>query len=257
MSTSLQQAYMTATALNNMGVSLVERQCLDKASEAFGDAIGIMKEIASLAEGTSTGTAHHCQVQSSQNFDAAIQKSRYHLAQGQLLQAKNISGSDFCVVTEEGCGPVLAAALQSGNILGNSVTFLIRIELEGKSIHELDYNGHHLQSAIILHNFAIMYKCRASTASSPSEAKRHLENSFKLFNLALSVLQNEAPETEGVIPEALPVSIMVLYSLFLLTDMLGRDTTECETYYSMFVDTAEIFLQLETVKNVSVAAAAA
>jgi hypothetical protein len=230
MKTSLQKAYTAAIALNNMGVSLLERRCYRQAMEAFSDAMTVMREISMLHKEPSNMVYKRPSLRPSYTNDAKLQKAIYNLAHCQRdvdPDHKSDSHINFCVLTERGCTAVIGSALQDESIFKSSTTFLIRVELERKSIHDCLDRDRAFESAIILHNLGNAYKCLASVATSASTAKKNLESSLKIFELSYSVLQNEwSPELDQELSsQVLHISILVLRSITIfaaLREGMGR-----------------------------------
>lgn len=258
MTTYFQKAYTVAVALNNMGVTLMERGCYQHAMGALADAISIMKEISVASQDPQAVTCQRS-LHSYAAFESKLSKARSNIFSSQPLDAKIASAANnFCVVTEEGCGTIIAPALLRGQIFTTRVTFLIRIELEGKSIQECECREPHLESACILQNFANAHASMSTVCTDPAQARLGLENAFKLFELAYSVLQNEEsePDTVTTIAQVLPIMIMVLRSLVLLSSALRRDTEE-EGYHADIINMGEVFLETAIPETMTAAAAAA
>jgi tetratricopeptide (TPR) repeat protein len=243
--TSLQRAYTVAIALNNMGVSLLERGSYHQAMETFQDAISVMEEIsASFSE-------QEMSRKRALNFstlDAKLRKATYNLAKCDAV--KDNSDMNFCVLTEDESPAVVAAALQDESMFfDSSTTFLIRIE---KSIRDCEISEVDFESSIILYNFGNVYNSLATTAPSTACANELCEGAFNMFELSYELLQNSNEES-------LPVSILILRSLaaFALTT-LGI-ACEAEAYYSYMLDRVDSFLEIAylLVDSSEIAAAAA
>jgi hypothetical protein len=199
MSTSLQREHTVAIALNNVGVSLLERGSYHESMEAFRDAVSVMNEI--------SATSHQQKISrkrpiSSSALDAKLRKANYSLSVCDPVQDSNMT---FCVLTEEESESVIGVALQDETTFFDyTTTFLIRIE---KSMLNCENTNVDLQSSIMLQNFGSVFKCLAFTAPSAACAKQYCKDSFKLFQLSYSLLKRDI---EG----SLPVSILILRSLF-------------------------------------------
>jgi hypothetical protein len=227
--TSMQRAYTVAIALNNLGVSLLERDSYPEAKEAFQDAISVMMEISAKCEEQKMSTKRSL---SSSTLDAKIRKASYNLSN--CAAVKDDSKIKFCVFTKEESAAVTGAALQDENMFyDSSTTFLIRIE---KTIHDCENSGVDLESSIILHNYGNVYKCLATTANTSACAKELCQGAFRLFQLSYSLLGRDE---EG----SPPISILILRSLACFASTLGMDR-EAKAYYSHMLNLKDSFLEM-------------
>jgi hypothetical protein len=228
MSTSLHREHTVAIALNNAGVSLLERGYYNEAMEAFQDAVSVMKEISATSPQQKISRKR---LLSSSVLDAKLRKADCNLS---VCDAVNDSNMTFCVLTEEESEAVIGVALQDiTTFFDYPTTFLIRIE---KSMLNCDNTNVDVDSSIMLHNFGSVFKCLAFTAPSAACAKQYCQDSFKLFQLSYSLLQRDE---EG----SLPVKILILRSLFSSASVLGMEC-EAEAYYSEMLDLHDYFLEL-------------
>jgi hypothetical protein len=241
MSTTLQRAYTAAIALNNVGVSLLERGSYLQATEAFQDAMNVMKEISA----TCAEQGSRKRPLAFSTLDAKLHKASYNLA----TCVKDDSRMNFCVLTEEDSPAVITKALQDKNtFFYSATTFLIRIE---KSMRDGEISEVDIESSIILHNFGNVYKCLATTATTASSAKELCEGALKLFEFSFSLLQNHDEDY-------LPISILILRSLASFALTLGKER-EAESYYLHMLELEDCFLQMDymLVESSESAAAAA
>jgi hypothetical protein len=229
MSITLQRAYTAAIALNNVGVSLLERGSCLQAREAFLDAMNVMKEISIICAEQVSGK----RPLAFSTLDAKLHKASCNLAN--CVAVKDDLRMNFCVLTEEESPAVIAAALQDENMFFNSsTTFLIRIE---KSMRDGEISDVDIESSIILHNFGNVYKCLATTATTASCAKELCEGALKLFEFSFSLLRKH----DG---DYLPVSILILRSLASFASGLGMEY-EAESHYSHMLELEDYFLQTD------------
>jgi hypothetical protein len=247
MVTSFQRAYTTAIALNNMGVSLLERRCYNQAVDAFGDAVTVMRKVFRYSQGSPAKASKPRRLCGPSTLDFMLQKARYNLANCQRdfdSGQKSDSQMNFCIITEEGFAAVIRTVLQDTDTFASSKTFLVRIELEGKSILECENREPEFEAAIILHNFGNLYMCLASTATSSARTRQHSQSAIGLFELSHTVLKNYYSEDHEFLGQVLPVSILVLRSLVILTSFLGMESDE-QAYYSDILDLQDFFLEVE------------
>jgi hypothetical protein len=242
---SLQRTFTAAIALNNTGVSLLERGSYPEAKEAFKNAISVMQEISASRE--KQDEASRNRPFSSSALDAKLHKAYYNLAN--CAAVKDDSKMKFCVFTEEESAAVIGAAVQDEDMFyDSSTTFLIRIE---KSTLDCENAGVDLESSIILHNYGKVYKCLATTATTSACARELCEGAFKLFQLSYALL---ARDEQG----SLPISILILRSLTSFASTLGMER-EAEAYCSHMLDLQDSFLEFEYLlfESSPIAAAAA
>jgi tetratricopeptide (TPR) repeat protein len=242
--TSLQRAYTVAIALNNMGVSLLERGSYDQAMETFQDAISVMTEI------TASSTEQEMPRKRPLGFstlDAKLRKATYNLANCDT--AKHDSKMNFCVLTGDESPAVVAAALQNENMFfDSSTTFLIRIE---KSIHDCLISAVDFDVSLILHNFGNAYNCLATTATTAACAKELCEGALKMFEVSYALFQNSKEES-------LPVAIIILRSLAAFASTLGMGR-EAEAYYAYMLELTDSFFAMDYLltESTEISAAAA
>jgi len=246
MSTEFDEAYTTALALNNVGVSLLRRQCYQPAKHAFHSALQAIREVSSsvLQDG---------QYISSPHFEAVLQSSYTHLSQSAVADDAKIR-----VITEEESANVISSFVQEPNFLDSSTNFLIRIECEGKSIQDCRNRDMVMESSIIMYNYGMLYKCIASTEATTEITLQRVKKASELFRLAFGVLQNPCQDYYGVL-EMLAFSILVLCCLADCAFLLGLETEEKE-YHLKMIELREYLSEeqyrLGTVMNDATAAAA-
>jgi tetratricopeptide (TPR) repeat protein len=244
MSNSLQRAYTVAIALNNMGVSLLERGAYHQAMETFQGAISVMEEIAASCAEQEMSRKRPLNFST---LDAKLLRATYNLANCDAV--KNDSKMRFCVLTEDEIPAVVVAALQDETMFfDSSTTFLFRIEklIRASEISEVDF-----ECSIIWHNFGNVYNCLATTATTTAFANELCKSALHMFELSYARIYQNSNE------ESLPVSIIILRSLTAFSSTLGM-TSEAEAYYSYMLDLQDYFLEIDyLLADSSVIAAAA
>jgi len=225
MSTQFQQTFTTAIALNNAGVSLLRRHCYRQANDAFNDALKVMRDLS---------TPCQARQHSSDLLNSMLQK-----AYSDVFESQRYSQTDdatFRIVTEEESTDVIVAGMQQPSYMAFSTIFLIRIELEGKSIQECQSEDLDVQSAIILYNYGVVYKCLASTEPRTELAIQPLRRASKLFSLSYSILQKLMPKADCQgSAEDLSLSILALCGLASCACMLGMEKDKMECYSTMLI----------------------
>jgi len=246
MSTAFDRAHTTAIALNNVGVSLLRRQCYQPAKHAFHSALQAIQEVSSsvLKDGDYIP---------SPRFEAALQSSYSYLSRSAVADNAKIR-----VITEEESANVISALVQEQNFLNCSTSFLIRIEFEGTSIQDCRNRDMVIESSIIMYNYGMIYKCLATTEATMEMTLQRLAKASELFGLAFAVLQNPCQAYYGSL-EMLSLSILVLCCLASCAFTLGLEEEEKEYHSNMIVlqeYLAEEQYPLGTVMSIAAAAAA-
>jgi hypothetical protein len=253
----LQRAYTVAIALNNMGVSLLERDCYEQAMETFQDAVCVMKEISTSSSRQQEEPRKRPTISAS-ILDAKLQKASCNLSRTSF-EAHN-SKINFCVLTEEESAAVIGAALgqELSSASSSTTTFLVRMEgkLDQGCASHLD-----IASSIILYNYGSAYKCLATIAETAYCAKQFCQGAFQLFRLSHLLLEktNLQDDNEGDLELFVPMSILILQSLVSFALILGMEC-EAQTYYSHLMYQQEYFkegMYLLLAASIQIAAAAA
>jgi len=163
-STQFQEAYTTAIALNNVGVLLLQRHRYGLAHDAFKNALQAMRNLSKPTGDMQSSSLH---------FDAVLRRAYCILSQNSMENVED--DSRFRIITEGESADVIAAAVQESTFFNFSTTFLIRIELEGKSILECQGEDMKMESCIIMYNYAVLYMCRAPSEPIISVAFQRLQ----------------------------------------------------------------------------------
>lgn len=239
----LDEAYAAAVALNNIGVSLLQRHSFRPAMEAFNDALAIMRDLSRYSVDESGKSFHPRAMGSISRVGDKLRRARQDLASSiaSVVYNKERADIDFCVLTENEAATVVIDALKSQSVFTKNTCFLIRIEsYDADELVELD-----LESAVILQNYGNVYRCLAFV-SEPIKARQHSENAFKLFNLAFSLLRGQCDDemSEDVPSKFLPISILILRSLVTFAAILGMNEQEKE-FDSHMSDFRDLFLEVE------------
>jgi hypothetical protein len=257
--TSNMSIQRVAIALNNMGVSLLERGCYDLARETFQDAVCVMKEV--FASSSRQQEEPGKRPLSASTLDDKLQKASCNLSHTSSFEAAHNSKIDLCVLTEEESATVIGAALCQELLSASSLTTTFLVRMEGK----LDQGcASHLDisSSIILYNYGNAYKCLATTAETAACAKQFCQGAFQLFQLSHSLLEktNLQDDDEGDLELFVPImSILILQNLVSFALILGMEC-EAQTYYSQLLHQQEYLkevMDLLLVASIQIAAAAA
>jgi hypothetical protein len=225
--TPFEQLYSAAMALNNMGVSLLERSCHDEAMEAFGDALSLIQEI-------SVSPSSERKIPPSE-VEAKIDKASHILARC-LHNDKDDSRARFCIISQEDSTSAIRSYLQKNDALCSSEICLIRVELMATSLPNGEDYYPGLETSIILYNCGNAHMWLASTLDPTYE---RAARAFKLFQLSASILETlslhtHVQDSDALMAEHLPITILVLRRLVVVTSMLCM-TSDSQDYYRIML----------------------
>jgi hypothetical protein len=173
--------HRAAIALNNMGVSLLERRAYREGMETLKDAIFIMKRV--LRPLPISSQEFSKTPNSTTDADAKVERASKRMANlHPILSAVSID-----VVSR--CATFSHRSVLSGSVLRGSSSspprYPLRIEAtDFVPLGEEDRNSD-LESSIMLYNFGLAHLCMAKLAKTPIKLQ---EGALTLFNMAYSVL---------------------------------------------------------------------
>ena len=234
-SATTQKAYSTAIALNNVGVSLLERHSYDHALEAFNEAVMTMRKV--VSEDRTPGAVDFCPVA----LGASLQKARHNLRT--CISFRSDPHLNVVVLNEEEKEKLIDLVLQEGSSL--PITPLIRIELQGRSLRDLVENPNvNHDSSIILYNYGRCCKCLAWVASTAYSAEHYYCSAFHLLELSHALLngsQDKMDDTSSTVDEVenLPISILILHSLSSVAMILGMEEATQQIIMMNFLEAKE------------------
>jgi len=259
MATPSQKAHLAAFVLNNIGVSLLRCRSCKKSIKAFGYALTIVKDLVKCSN-VEPGEASHRQSPLSQSYLETL----VHTASKDLATATRESyndslqdtGPSFCTLDSYNSIVAIQASMQEPSMSLSLSAFLIRIELDGKTLQECDHEDPNLISAIVLYNLANAYKYLAATGNE-IDSNGHLQCAFNLLQLSYSILDNHCRKdtNEHFTDICIPLVILVLKSLMNCASSLGRVGNE-SNFAEHIVFLQEYLQQLEVLYSCNAAAAA-
>jgi hypothetical protein len=173
--------HRAAIALNNMGVSLLERRAYREGMKTLKDAIFIMKRV--LRPLPISSQEFSKTPNSTTDADAKVERASKRMANlHPILSAVSID-----VVSR--CATFSHRSVLSGSVLHGSSSspprYPLRIEAtDFVPLGEEDRNSD-LESSIMLYNFGLAHLCMAKLAKTPIKLQ---EGALTLFNMAYSVL---------------------------------------------------------------------
>jgi hypothetical protein len=176
-STNLHE-YKAAVALNNMGVTLLQRRCLKDAMDTLKDAITIMK---SCFRPQGNNYQAECL-----DIDLKMQRASKRMA----ISCQNPSSICMDIFYRDGCDiqPSMIRSLINKGVVSSIPPASVKIDsidFEGLEDRDLD-----LESALMLYNFGIAHYCMSQIARSPASANMLRTGALKLYSMAKTVLSN-------------------------------------------------------------------
>lgn len=199
--------YRGAIALNNMGVSLLERGAYRNAIDTMKDAIAIMRTI--FPQNGAVHSAPH-----NFNIDSKLQLAAQRLASPETSRAPlSVQTIPF---SEDNIN-AMKDALRYGP--SGSVFFPLRIEISDFNCRGRDID---LESSIFLYNFGIAHLCMARVH--PKSAAKLRDGALKLFDLAHSILASQCAKAQDPADQThvLLVAAMVLNNVVQVLSEQGR-----------------------------------
>ena len=262
--TTLNQAYAAAIALNNIGVSLLERHCFTDAAAILRDAATVMKGVSeTIQEQTSAFTPLNSRSEgvlpSPENLSNMIRN-----ANSKSINSRGIAGAqvNIFVISEEESAYVASANMGDQTSFPMDITFLIKLEMRRCSLRDCETCDPVLEASVIMHNFgaahrfmALNPRTTAQEVSSTEQIDDCYRAAYLLCDLAFSLMQEPSvrrrlQENENYCSHCLPVSILVLRSLISLSVLLGLPA-EAELLYSELLSLQGEYLPCALVLEVS------
>jgi tetratricopeptide (TPR) repeat protein len=222
MAVSFKTVYTAAMALNNMGVSLVERGRHSEAIDALKEATVLLRQLAQ----------DEIRLSSSANIYKTLGNAYYNIYRCQTDIQSSIVSQGLCVITEEEIAAVIRKSLSETT--DTSIIFLIRMELAPRSTPNGSNHVADMESSIILYNTSNAFLCMGAAADTTARAIKCARRAFKLYQLSYAILENMTGYTCPTISNEsvaalIPFSILVLQMLVSVASMLGM-TSDAEYY---------------------------
>jgi hypothetical protein len=169
--------HRAAIALNNMGVSLLERRAYREGIDTLKDAIFVMKRVLRPPPMCSRGFGKA--PYSTSDAEAKVERASKRVANTQPIP------STVSIDVVSRCATFSHRSQHSGSVLDGGSSSPLRIEVtdlvsmgEGNSTFDLE-------SSIMLYNFGLAHLCAAKLAKTPTNLQ---EGALTLFNMAYSIL---------------------------------------------------------------------
>jgi hypothetical protein len=222
---SLIRDHRAAIALNNMGVSLLERRAYRQGMETLKDAIFVMKRVlrsSSRAQGTTSDSTTN-------DTEAKVCRAAKRMANPRAVP------SALCI------GAVSHGGTSSRNLLQGSVlreassspfTFPIRIEAA-----DLDYPDDRdpdLEAAIMLYNFGLAQLCMAKLAKSPIKLQEGALKHAKLAYRYAILSRLTESEIRSISKTRLLLAVLAVDNVVKVLTMMGKHS-EANASYQVLV----------------------
>jgi hypothetical protein len=179
--------YRYAVALNNIGVSLMEKQCYQQAIYTLKDSITLFRDV---VPSPSYPTLDLSQVKDM--LATAWQRA------AQPKQSKSLSDVQVACYEETNCHaktifePILRHIAASGD---DHVATLSAIYISSSShsedSHYIDRDRTNYESALAMYNFGVAHVCLAKQAKQETTTQKLYAAALKLFSLTRSILQEQ------------------------------------------------------------------
>jgi hypothetical protein len=209
--------HRAAIALNNMGVSLLERRAYRQGMETLNDAIFVMKRVLRPPSISSQGFGKP--TNSTSYAEAKIHRASRRMANPQPIP----SAVSIDVVSQ------CATFSYSGTVLhgdwSSPLSSPLRIEVTDLvSLEERDAD---LESSIMLYNFGLAHLYMAQLAKTPITLQ---EGALKLFDMAYSVLATLSnQEGDGIREDVVLIAAATLNNIVALLTQMGKHSEANET----------------------------
>jgi hypothetical protein len=167
------QDHRAAIALNNMGVSLLERRAYRQGMETLKDAVLVMKRVlrpASISQGFGKTPNSAC------NAEAKIHRASKRMATPQPIVPSTVS--------IDAISHGATVSHRSKVHRGSSYPLSSPLRIEATDLVSREDRDSDLESSIMLYNFGLAHLCMATLAKTPIKFR---EGALKLFNMAYSV----------------------------------------------------------------------
>jgi len=205
---------LAAFALNNLGISFIQRRQDEQARQAFEDALTMLAAVVrSHEENTSDYIL-------SSSIDTIMSKASSAI----LDITKDTCSSSFQIVAMDDIAQTVHKVTQEP--CDTRLTTFIRMELEGTIFEIWEHEDPIVCTAVLLYNFASAYKLLATTkdiTTTTTQRSKYLERALQIFEILLSLVDSKsasvATDVDGCGLEPLAFSILALHGLVVCSTM--------------------------------------
>jgi len=226
MSNVFEFRYKAAIALNNMGVTLLERQQHAESIAAFRDAVHVLRDVHQRESGLSTSeiqtilqrACHDVSVSSISKVSVQWTNQNPQLSTSPEIHPRSIS--------EDGIEDAIRQTFETKENQTPLLALAIRLEPSTSYSHNNYWNGPEI--AILLYNFGLAYSCMASVTSDAPDSIEFKEGAHKLFHLSITNVQSLSAHLDEATEQPLGehllfLSIMILCGLEHSASVLGNE----------------------------------
>jgi hypothetical protein len=225
----LSRDHRAAIALNNMGVSLLERRAYRQGMETLKDAIFVMKCV--LRPPSISSSQGLCKTPNSTSYAEA----KVHLASKRMANPQPISSKRSIDVLSQ-CATFSHRSCPSDSVLqgGSSSSPLsspLRIELT--DLVSLEDRDSDLESSIMLYNFGLAHLCMAKVVKTPIKLQK---GALTLFNMAYSIFAPRCDkEGQGIREDVvlLAAATSTLDNIVVLLTRVGKHSETNESDHEL------------------------
>jgi hypothetical protein len=217
---SLIRDHRAAVALNNMGVSLLERRAYRHGMETLKDAILVME---SVLRPQSKSRGYGVNSESTSSAEAKV-----HRAVRRMANPHHVPSAVSSDVISHG-----GATSHPSSFLA-SPAFTSPVRIEATDLDCPEDRDPDLDSAIMINNFALAHLCVAKNTNSPIKLQ---ERARKLFNMAYSIISNQnglsrlsEDEMRRISESRLLLAVAVMSNVVRVLTEMGEDTEANESY---------------------------
>jgi hypothetical protein len=211
----LSRDHRAAIALNNMGVSLLERRAYRQGLETLKDAIFVMKRVLRPASISSQGL---CKTPNSTSYAEA----KVHRASKRMANPQPISSAISIDVLSQ-CATFSHRSCPSDSVLhagGPSSPLSSPLRIEATDLISLEDRDSDLESSIMLYNFGLAHLCMAKLVKTPIKLQ---EGALKLFNMAYCILAPRCDqEGHGIREDIVLLAATTLNIIVALLTQMGK-----------------------------------
>jgi hypothetical protein len=176
----LSRDHRAAIALNNMGVSLLERRAYRQGMETLKDAVFVMKRVLRPPSISSQGLCK------TPNDSMSNAEAKVHRASKRMASPRPLSSAISIDVVSQ-CATFSHRSNLSGSSLhGGSPSSSLSspLRIEATDLISLEDRDSDLESSIMLYNFGLAHLCMAKLVKTPMKLQKV---ALQLFNMAYSL----------------------------------------------------------------------
>jgi hypothetical protein len=227
----LSRDYRAAIALNNMGVSLLERRAYRQGMETLKDAIFVMKRV---LRPPSISSQSLCKTPDSTSYA----ETKVHRASKRMANPQPISSAISIDVVSQ-CATFSHRSCPSGFVLHGGSSSPLRIEatdlslrrIEATDLISLEDRDSDLESSIMLYNFGLAHLYMAKLVKTPIKLQ---EGALKLFNMTYCVLAPRCDqEGHGMREDIVLLAATTLNIIVVLLNQMGKHSEANESDHEL------------------------